>query len=92
MRKKENWIPNRQSSIPLYQQIYDYIKTKIICGEWPVEFKLPAQRELAALFQVNRSTVVYALDELEADRFLLPKVGKGTTVLNNSWRKKRNIA
>ncbi|PKG23755.1 aminotransferase-like domain-containing protein [Niallia nealsonii] len=85
MKKKENWIPNKQSSIPLYQQIYDYIKIKIIRGEWPVGFKLPAQRELAGLFQVNRSTVVYALDELAADGFLLSKVGKGTTVLNNSW-------
>ncbi|WP_445491670.1 aminotransferase-like domain-containing protein [Niallia sp. 03133] len=85
MKRTEEWVPDKHSPLPLYQQIYEYIKNKIMCGEWPVGFKLSAQRELAALFGVNRSTIVYALDELTADGFLQAKVGQGTTVKNNSW-------
>ncbi|MFT8322079.1 MAG: PLP-dependent aminotransferase family protein [Bacillus sp. (in: firmicutes)] len=85
MKHTEEWMLDKQSSTPLYQQIYNYIKNKIIYGEWTVGFKLPAQRKLAAMFQVNRSTIVSALDELTADGFLQSKVGRGTIVLNNSW-------
>ncbi len=54
-------------------------------GEWPVGTRIPPQRELAAKFQVNRSTVVYALGELSADGLIESRVGRGTVVANNTW-------
>ncbi|WP_249685932.1 winged helix-turn-helix domain-containing protein, partial [Bacillus velezensis] len=42
---------------PKYRQIVDYMKEKIENGEWPIGSKTPTQRQLAKLFQVNRSTV-----------------------------------
>ncbi len=54
-------------------------------GEWSVGTRIPSQRDLAKKFQVNRSTIVYAMGELAADGFIESKVGKGTIVVNNTW-------
>lgn len=80
-----NWKPNKKSNISLYKQIVYYIKNKIATGAWPVNSKLPSQRAMAQAFQVNRSTLITALDELIADGFLKSKVGSGLWVINNSW-------
>jgi len=80
-----DWIPNPKDSIPLYLQIKEYIKNKIATGEWPINSKLPPQRTLARMFQVNRSTLTIALDELVADGLLESKLGSGTWVANNTW-------
>lgn len=82
---EKEWILNKSSSIPLHQQIYEYLKNKIMNGDWSVGMKLPTQRELAEKFQVNRSTIVYALGELTADGLIEARVGKGTIVINNTW-------
>ncbi len=71
--------------LPKYRQIVDYMKEKIENGEWPIGSKTPSQRQLAKLFQVNRSTVITALDELMADGLIQGKIGAGTIVTNNTW-------
>ncbi|CVK19745.1 PLP-dependent aminotransferase family protein [Sporomusa sphaeroides] len=80
-----DWAPNPKDSLPLYQQISEYVKNKIATGEWPINSKLPPQRTLARIFQVNRSTLTIALDELIADGLLESKLGSGTWVANNTW-------
>jgi GntR family transcriptional regulator of abcA and norABC len=80
-----DWTPNPKDSMPLYQQIREYMKNKIAAGEWPINSKLPPQRTLARIFQVNRSTLTIALDELIADGLLESKLGSGTWVANNTW-------
>ncbi|MBO8173105.1 MAG: PLP-dependent aminotransferase family protein [Bacillaceae bacterium] len=80
-----DWKPDKTNTVPVYQQIVQFIKQKIANGEWPVGFKLPSQRELAAMFGVNRSTVITALDELMADGLIQGEPGKGTRVVNNTW-------
>jgi GntR family transcriptional regulator, regulator for abcA and norABC len=79
------WKPNRQSPTPLHKQIEEYIKEKILNGEWTVGTKIPSQRALAEAFDVNRSTVVTALNELIAQGLLEGKSGGGTRVVNNTW-------
>lgn len=81
----DDWKLNQSSDVPLHRQIYEYIKRKIMIGEWPVGSRIPTQRDLAAKFQVNRSTVVYALGELAADGLIESRVGQGTLVINNTW-------
>ncbi|MDA1678032.1 efflux pump transcription regulator NorG [Bacillus cereus group sp. TH152-1LC] len=71
--------------LPKYRQIVDYMKEKIENGEWPIGSKIPSQRQLAKLFQVNRSTVITALDELMADGLIQGKIGAGIIVTNNTW-------
>ncbi|HEK9098863.1 PLP-dependent aminotransferase family protein [Bacillus pfraonensis] len=70
---------------PKYQQIMDYMKEKITNGEWPIGSKIPSQRKLAQIFDVNRSTVITALEELTADGLIKGKMGMGTIVVNNTW-------
>lgn len=79
------WQPNKKDPMPLYKQIAGYIKEKIQEGAWPIYSKLPSQRELTRLFQVNRSTLITALEELIADGILESKVGSGVWVANNTW-------
>lgn len=79
------WKPQKNLSVPLHQQIYDFLKKKIINSEWTIGTKIPPQRELAKRFQVNRSTIVIALEELAADGLIEAKVGSGTKVINNTW-------
>lgn len=79
------WKPQKNSSVPIYKQIADYMKKKIMTGEWTIGTKIPPQRSLAKQFQVNRSTIVYALEELVADGLIEAKVGSGTKVINNTW-------
>ncbi len=80
-----NWTPQRGSSIPLHLQIYQYMKNKILNGDWSIGTKLPSQRALAKQFHVNRSTIVASLDELSADGLIEARVGRGTVVVNNTW-------
>ncbi|MDL2211387.1 PLP-dependent aminotransferase family protein [Erysipelotrichaceae bacterium OttesenSCG-928-M19] len=80
-----DWQPNKNSKIPLYQQIIDYISKKITSGAWLINDIIPSQRELANKFKVNRSTIVYALDELIAYGILETESGSGTKVANNTW-------
>lgn len=78
---KVEWKPQKSSSLPLHQQIYDYLKKKILNGEWTIGMKLPSQRILAKQFEVNRSTIVTSLGELTADGLIESKVGSGTRVV-----------
>ncbi len=80
-----DWKPNKFSKIPIYRQIIDYISNKIFEGHWGVGRKLPSQRELAKLFNVNRSTVAEALNELTSLGIIEGNHGQGTTIINNTW-------
>ncbi|WP_163582832.1 PLP-dependent aminotransferase family protein [Gracilibacillus saliphilus] len=70
---------------PKYQLIVDFIKDKISKGEWAIGSRIPSQRHLAKMFDVNRSTVITALEELMADGLIEGKAGKGTVIINNTW-------
>ena len=49
-----------RSKKPLYEQIYDYIKSDIQNGRIPYGEKLPSTRALAKYLEVSRSTVELA--------------------------------
>jgi GntR family transcriptional regulator of abcA and norABC len=68
-----------------YEVIIEYIKIKIMKGEWSIGSRIPSQREFARMFNVNRSTVVFALEELMAEGLIEGKTGVGTIVVNNTW-------
>lgn len=70
---------------PKYQVIIDFIKEKIAKGEWAIGSPIPSQRNLATQFEVNRSTVITALEELMAEGLIEGKAGKETVVTNNTW-------
>lgn len=50
---------------PIYLQIIEHIKTKIISREYCPNDRLPSVRELSLQYEVNPNTVLRALAELE---------------------------
>ena len=72
---------DRQSDIPLYQQIKEHLSQGILSGSLAPETRLPASRQLAHDLGVNRITVETAYSELEADGLIYSQVGSGTYVL-----------
>ena len=65
---------------PLYRQARDVLVKRIVDGEWQPGDALPSEFELAADLGVSQGTVRKALDELEAERFVVRRQGKGTYV------------
>ena len=72
---------DRQSHIPLYQQIKTHLQQGILSGSLAPDTRLPASRQLARNLGVNRITVETAYSELEADGLIYSRVGSGTYVL-----------
>jgi GntR family transcriptional regulator of abcA and norABC len=80
-----DWVPDKGSKEPVYQQIVDYISKKISNGDWAIGYYLPSERILANKFEVNRSTVSAALDILKSYGLIDGKSGKGTVIASNTW-------
>lgn len=62
---------------PIYIQIMNYIKRKIITEEYKKGDKLPSVRELAEAIKVNPNTVQRAYQELEREEVAYTQRGMG---------------
>jgi GntR family transcriptional regulator/MocR family aminotransferase len=71
---------DRQSRVPLYQQIEAHLRASILSGSLAPDTRLPAARQLAGDLGVNRITVDAAYAELQADGLILSRIGSGTFV------------
>lgn len=80
-----DWKPDKSSETPLYTQIIDYFRKQIASGNFKSGQRIPSQRDLASLFEVNRSTVNTAIDELMSMGILNTKAGKGTFIEGELW-------
>ncbi|WKA54836.1 PLP-dependent aminotransferase family protein [Planococcus shixiaomingii] len=67
----------RNSTIPLYQQLYKEIKEAIISGTISVETKLPSKRKLADYLALSQTTVELAYSQLLAEGFIESRPRKG---------------
>ena len=74
---------NRNSSVPLYRQIYSFLKRQIRSGKLAPETKLPASRALASSLGVSRITVCNAYAELEAEGLVYARAGSGTYIAHS---------
>lgn len=65
------------SSVPIYEQIYEYIKNEIKSGRLPQKTKLPSTRSLAIHMQVSRNTIDMAYSQLLSEGYIesVPKSG-----------------
>lgn len=59
-----------QSPVPLYEQIYKYIKLDIQNGGLPFHKRLPSTRKLAKFLQVSRTTVDMAYEQLVSEGYI----------------------
>lgn len=71
---------DRESPVPLYQQIQRQLRTQIQEGRLPADTRLPASRDLAAALRVSRVTVTNAYADLEAEGLVVSRPGSGTYV------------
>ena len=59
-----------KSNIPLYEQIYSYIKKDIQSGRIQSGEKLPSTRSLSRYLEVSRSTVELAYEQLLSEGYM----------------------
>jgi len=68
------------SNVPIYLQIMNDVKLKIVAGVWEAGQRLQSVRELAVEFSVNPNTMQRALSELERDGLLYTERTSGRYV------------
>lgn len=65
---------------PLYQQIFEEIKSAIESGEYAPKQRIPSEPELSERYGVSRITVRRAVEELCSEGYLIKQQGRGTFV------------
>lgn len=79
----------KDSIVPLYQQIESELLEKIKSKEFPVGSMIPSEKELITMFPASRLTIRKAVSRLVDQGILYKKQGKGTFV--SSMRTERNL-
>lgn len=68
---------------PLYLQIKNILKDRILYGEYPLGSNIPSEPQLEQEFAVSKITVRGAIQELVQEGYLEKGSGKGTKVIRN---------
>jgi len=76
---------NRKDDMPLYQQLYEYIKKEIVSSRVEVNDKLPSIRSLADYLNVSRNTVDMAYQQLLAEGYVESRPKSGLYVTNTQF-------
>jgi len=79
-REVISMIIDQQSKIPLYYQLKEDIKQKILRGDLKEGDLLPSEREFSERYDISSTTIRRALNDLVHENFLERKAGKGTFV------------
>src|SRR5215211_576852 len=67
-------------AVPMYRQLYDWVRKAILTGQLRPGTRLQSTRELATELGVSRNTVMNAFEQLLAEGYLEGQVGSGTFV------------
>lgn len=76
---------SKQSPLPLYYQLEEYLKQQIESGEWKPGDIMPSERELSEEFRISRMTVRQALTNLVNKNILFREKGRGTFVSHRKF-------
>ena len=68
------------SAIPLYYQLKERIREQVEEEIWRVGDSIPTEQQLQEKYEISRSTVRQAINELVNEGYLVKKQGKGTFV------------
>src|SRR5213083_2209793 len=82
---------DRRASKPLYQQIYDSFRSRIIRGELRAGDLVPSSRELARESRISRLPVLNAYAQLLAEGYFESRVGAGTFVATSLPSQPRSL-
>ena len=75
-----NIIISNQSDLPIYEQIAESFKEKILSGELSGGELLPSIRSLAKDLRISVITTKRAYEELEKEGFIYSRAGKGSYI------------
>ena len=73
-----------QDHLPIYAQLMDTLKRRIVTGRYLPGEKLPSVRDLAGTLSINPNTIQRASRELEAAGYLISVPGKGSFAAESS--------
>lgn len=73
-------VPNRSNPLPLWAQIADDLRRRLLSGEFEEHF--PTDDELTRGYGVSRHTVREAVRRLASDGLLVRQRGRGTSLTN----------
>ncbi len=87
-------VLDNSNPAPLYQQIVDQVRAKVLAGEIQPGTQLPSIRQLAADLLTSVITTKRAYQELEAAGLIQTRPGRGTYVceLTESSRQRLKLA
>ncbi len=71
---------DRESPVPLYQQLADVLRQDIAGGRLPAGVAFPSERKLMARHQVTRTTVRSAIGVLKQEGMVVAEHGAGSFV------------
>ncbi len=74
------------TSTPIYMQVADSVKEKIVTGEISPGEKLPSGRDLALAYTINPNTAARVYQILEQEQVSFTKRGLGTFVTEDPER------
>lgn len=80
---------DKQSPIPIYHQLEEYIKQLIENGKLKPDEAIPSEREYSEQYQISRMTVRQALNNLVNDGYLYRQ--KGAELLSTSRRSNKSF-
>lgn len=69
--------------LPIYPQLMDEIRRRIVTDVYKPGERIPSVRDLAAEAEVNANTMQKALSELEREELVLTSRSTGRTVTND---------
>lgn len=73
---------NPNSGMPIYRQLFQQLRQRIVSGQLGESDKLPSVRDLSADLKINLLTVAKVYQMLERDGLVETRRGLGTFVLN----------
>jgi GntR family transcriptional regulator / MocR family aminotransferase len=69
-----------QATLPLYRQLYEELRSRILSGKLTPGQKLPSTRSLSKSLSISRATVTQTYEQLLSEGYLQTTLGSGTFV------------
>ncbi|MCZ7542688.1 MAG: GntR family transcriptional regulator [Anaerolineae bacterium] len=69
---------DKDSPVPYYAQVKEALQAQIRQGEWQADDQLPGEPELCRIFDVSRTVIRQALNELWHEGLIVRRKGRGT--------------
>ena len=71
---------DKESPVPFYHQLKEFIRGQIETGKWSPDQKLPSETAFCKRFNISRTVVRQALKELQNEGYLSTAKGKGSFI------------